>query len=171
MKANQKQDRFTWAIDCMNIRKGAHVAEIGCGDGKALQIICEKVDSVWLFAIDRSAVAISKTKKNLKSLQQVKIKKSELSAGVFEKKKFDFIFCFNVNFFWTNSESEDDEYEEILRSLKPSGKFFLFYQTPNRKVDPQIIQKLKQNLKSNGFQYLKEFKDPQTGSFGVQFRK
>lgn len=110
-----------------------HLLEIGCGPGVAVVLICERLVSGRIVAIDRSATAISRaTQRNaehiaagkavLRTVALGELQPSNLLGG---RERFDKIFAMNVNLFWVRSPAK--ELELLKRLLGPGGALYLFY--------------------------------------------
>ncbi|MFA6300577.1 MAG: class I SAM-dependent methyltransferase, partial [Nocardioides sp.] len=63
MAANTIPTRIRWAVDFMDVQPSDHVLEIGCGPGAAAELICGRLVSGKLFAIDRSESGVDRTKR------------------------------------------------------------------------------------------------------------
>ena len=55
--------RIKWAVDLMDPQPSDSVLEIGCGAGAAAELICERLETGKLFAIDRSESGVDRTKR------------------------------------------------------------------------------------------------------------
>ena len=51
-------DRLAWAVETMDIRPSDRVLEIGCGHGVAVTLICQRLTSGSVLAVDRSQTMI-----------------------------------------------------------------------------------------------------------------
>jgi ubiquinone/menaquinone biosynthesis C-methylase UbiE len=144
-------ERFHWAVEQMNIQPDAHVLEIGAGHGFAAALICERLTSGHLTAMDRSdkmtAVA---SKRNAACSDEGKVDfvTGSLEDAEFEAGQFDTIFAFNVNVFWTEPGVGLDK---IRRWLKPDGSFYLFYMPPSADYVDYYGDSLNATLVANGF--------------------
>ena len=55
--------RIRWSVDLMDVQPGDHVLEIGCGPGYGAELICSRLETGKLFAIDRSESGVDRTKR------------------------------------------------------------------------------------------------------------
>src|SRR5919109_1850222 len=52
--ASKPSERFVWAVDTLALDPGDRVLEVGCGHGVAVSLVCERLTSGRITAIDRS---------------------------------------------------------------------------------------------------------------------
>ncbi|MCB9251928.1 MAG: class I SAM-dependent methyltransferase [Flavobacteriales bacterium] len=108
----------------MNVSEGESVLEIGCGNGNFFQKLLGKADELNLYGLDSSELMVQTAREFNESIindGKLEIIHSTSSAIPFESNFFDKIFCINVVYFW---ESAEENLFEILRVLKPGGKFY-----------------------------------------------
>ena len=55
--------RIRWAVELMDVQPADHVLEIGCGPGAGAELICSRLETGKLFAIDRSESGVDRTKR------------------------------------------------------------------------------------------------------------
>ena len=55
--------RIRWAVDFMDVQPNDHILEIGCGPGAAAELICSRLETGRLFAIDRSESGVDRTRR------------------------------------------------------------------------------------------------------------
>jgi SAM-dependent methyltransferase len=126
-------EHVRWVVETLGVGPDNHLLEIGCGPGVAVALICERLVSGRIVAIDRSATAISRaTKRNAGHiaagkavLRTVALEELQPSALLGGRERFDKIFAMNVNLFWVRSPAK--ELELLKRLLKPGGALYLFY--------------------------------------------
>src|SRR5215203_4347097 len=53
-KASKPSERFVWAVDALALDPADRVLEVGCGHGVAVSLVCERLKSGRITAIDRS---------------------------------------------------------------------------------------------------------------------
>lgn len=141
-------DRFRWALDVMKIKPTHHIFEIGCGSGIAVELIASKLKEGTITAIDQSQPMIEKAiKRNNESLKNgsVKFIKSSLNQYVSNHEKFNTIFCFNVNLFWTK-KILTEEAQIIKTNLLTNGLFYIFYGPLFANGYAKIVDPVKKNV-------------------------
>ena len=63
MPAQPIPPRIRWAVDLMDVQPADHVLEIGCGPGAGAELICSRLETGKLFAIDRSESGVDRTRR------------------------------------------------------------------------------------------------------------
>lgn len=80
--AEKIAERLQWAVDTLSAASTDHLLEIGCGHGVAVSLVCERLTSGTITAIDRSEKMINLARKRNR---QPFIGQSALSKGVIHK--------------------------------------------------------------------------------------
>ena len=125
--AGDPSERFVWAVDTLAPDPADRVLEVGCGHGVAVSLVCERLTTGRITAIDRSKKMIeTATRRNREHvtagravLQTVALDKAEFGNDGFDK-----IFAFNVAPFWLQP---NDALAIVRRHLAPDGEFYLFW--------------------------------------------
>jgi trans-aconitate methyltransferase len=52
--AGKASERFVWAVDTPEVRPADRLLEVGCGHGVAVTLVCERLTTGTITAIDRS---------------------------------------------------------------------------------------------------------------------
>jgi SAM-dependent methyltransferase len=122
-------ERFTWAVDLLDVQSRDRIMEVGCGVGFAVEEIADRLTTGKIIAIDKSAVMIAKaSERNKDSVRAGKVKfiQTDLARLEHEGNSFNKIFCFNINLFWTNKSISKEAV--VLKSLlAKSGSLYIFY--------------------------------------------
>ena len=105
--ANRPSERFVWAVDTLALDPGDDVLEVGCGHGVAVSLVCERLTSGQITAIDRSKKMIEMaTRRNREHIAggRAVLKTAALEKADFGNERFDKVFAFNVAPFWLQPE-------------------------------------------------------------------
>src|SRR3954447_5140923 len=125
--ASKPSERFVWAVDTLAPDPADHVLEVGCGHGVAVSLICERLTSGRITAIDRSQkmieMAARRTREPIASGRAV-LKTAALEEADFGDERFDKVFAFNVAPFWLQPKKA---LEIVARQLSPDGAVYLFW--------------------------------------------
>ncbi|WP_158073423.1 class I SAM-dependent methyltransferase [Actinophytocola xanthii] len=119
-------ERIRWAVEVVDPRPGDRVLEVGCGPGVAAGLVCRRLVTGRLLAVDRSAIAIART--GARNAEYV-------SAGLLEVRRctveelrvsgMDRAFSVDVNVFWTGPAER--ALAALHRALRPGGELFVLY--------------------------------------------
>ena len=145
------QERFSWAVEQLDIQPDSRVLEIGYGHGAAAALICDRLVTGRLTGLDRSEkmrnAALKRSAGHVEAGRAV-FEVGALEDAEFEAGSFDRIFAFNVNLFWTEPGKGLDK---IHRWLARGGTFTLFYMPPSAEWLSYYGDSLKATLGANGF--------------------
>lgn len=156
-------ERFKWAAQVLNIRSGDCILEMGCGVGLAIEAMTPLLKKGKITAIDRSTAMIAKAiQRNQEAIGQNKagIFKTELLGFSDRTIKYNKIFCFNINFFWTQKSIEEEA--KIFKSLlaKP-GLLYVFYGPMVGNGFEKTANLVSQNLQREKFKIIKSIWEEQ----------
>jgi len=128
--ASALSERLRALVDRLAIRPADRVLEIGCGHGVAAALVCERLDTGRLTAVDRSATMIeAATRRNRAYVESGKAKfivaaLEDLDPGDL---RFDKIFAVRVGLF----HREPDRARGLAeRWLAPGGTLSAFFDSP-----------------------------------------
>jgi trans-aconitate methyltransferase len=144
--------RIKWAVDLMDPQPGDSILEIGCGPGAAAELICERLESGKLFAIDRSESGVDRTKRRCAKYVEsgrLTVRQIDLATLRVPVKRLHKVFAFNVNLFWVRKCA--DEVALLHERVLPGGAVYLFYEAAQRELVPNIVTKATEALESGGF--------------------
>lgn len=144
--------RIRWAVDFMDVQPSDHILEIGCGPGAGAEIICSRLTTGKLFAIDRSESGVDRTKRRCQQYidaGRLTVRQIDLATLRVPVKRLHKVFAFNVNLFWVREAKE--EIALIHERLLPGGAVFLFYEATRRDDVPAIVSNTSQQLLEAGF--------------------
>lgn len=148
--ADKVSKRLVWSVERLNIGPEDRVLEIGCGPGVAAALVCDRLTSGKLTAIDRSEKAITAAEK--RNQAYIEAGKAEFRVMALEDAaldgRFDTVFAVNVNVFWTHPGRGLD----VVRGLmEEEGIFYLFYHPPAGTDTAALAEKVTKALEANGF--------------------
>ena len=144
--------RIRWAVDLMDVQPSDHVLEIGCGPGAGAELICRRLETGKLFAIDRSESGVDRTKRRNHTYVEagrLTVRQIDLATLRVPVKRLNKVFAFNVNLFWVR----DCEAEVALlhERLSPGGAVYLFYEVTSVTDVPRILESASAALVQAGF--------------------
>ena len=125
--ASRPSERFVWAVDTLAPGPGDRVLEVGCGHGVAVSLVCERLTSGRVTAIDRSRKMIEMaTRRNREHIAggRAVLTTAALANADFGNDRFDKVFAFNVAPFWLQPT---DALGIVRRHLAPDGAVYLFW--------------------------------------------
>ena len=94
----------------MDVQPGDHVLEIGCGPGAGAELICQRLETGKLFAIDRSESGVDRTRRRCTRYVEagrLTVRQIDLATLRVPVKRLHKVFAFNVNLFWVR-ECQDE---------------------------------------------------------------
>jgi trans-aconitate methyltransferase len=144
--------RIRWAVDLMDVHPTDHVLEIGCGPGAGAELICSRLETGKMFAIDRSESGVDRTKRrNAKYVDagRLTVRQIDLATLRVPVKRLHKVFAFNVNLFWVRDAGA--EIALLHERVLPGGAVYLFYEANRPELVPTIVQKTSKALADNGF--------------------
>ncbi len=144
--------RIRWAVEFMDVQPTDHVLEIGCGPGAGAELICSKLTSGKLFAIDRSESGVDRTRRRNAAYVEagrLTVRQIDLATLRVPVKRLTKVFAFNVNLFWVRDCP--DEVALLHERLLPGGAVFLFYEATRPDQVPTIIENASAALGGAGF--------------------
>lgn len=144
----EKHERFRWAVEILNVKPDDYILEIGCGVGLAVEAVAEHLITGKITAIDKSPAMIEKAiGRNQKNIEQDKAKfvRSELLGFKELHAKYNKVFSFNVNVFWT-AKSISREISIIKSILLKKGLIYIFYGPMVGVGFDKIISPISKNL-------------------------
>ena len=151
--AGKASERFVWAVDTLEVRPADRLLEVGCGHGVAVSLVCERLTTGTITAIDRSPKMIEMaTRRNREHvdagravLQAVALEETDLGD-----RRFDKVFAFNVAPFWLQPKAA---LGAVREHLVPNGVVYVFWDArhsaPERARD--LGNELADRLRTGGF--------------------
>ncbi|WP_341927300.1 class I SAM-dependent methyltransferase [Nocardioides psychrotolerans] len=152
MPVNTIPSRIRWAVDFLDVQPSDHVLEIGCGPGAAAELICDRLETGKLFAIDRSESGVDRTKRrNAAHVEsgRLTVRQIDLATLRVPVKRLHKVFSFNVNLFWVRDCA--DEVALLHERVLPGGGVYLFYEVPRPEEVPRVVEQASAALSNGGF--------------------
>lgn len=146
-----------WAVDTLAVRPADRLLEVGCGHGVAVSLVCERLATGTILAIDRSPKMIAMA--THRNREHVQAGRAQLEAVALEdanlgKRRFDKVFAFNVAPFWLDP---DAAFGVVRKHLAKDGTFYLFWDArhfaPGRAGD--LAKQLGQRVRAGKFSVAK----------------
>ena len=128
-----------------------HLLEIGCGHGVAVSLVCKRLTTGSMTAIDRSATMVAMSRgRNAEYIAsgQVTIEQASLHEADFGEQRFDKIFAIHVNLFRTHAARDLGIIRHIL---KPNGTFYAMGQPLDAAATRATAESIATVLEHHGF--------------------
>jgi ubiquinone/menaquinone biosynthesis C-methylase UbiE len=122
--------RLRQVVEQLDIRLADRVLEIGCGHGVAATLVCERLESGHLSAVDRSPKMIeAATRRNAAYVEAGRAEFLVMTLESLElgDRRFDKIFAVRVGLF---HRDPDRARGLVERWLAPGGAVFSFFDPP-----------------------------------------
>ena len=151
--AGKASERFVWAVDTLEVRPADRLLEVGCGHGVAVSLVCERLTTGTITAIDRSPKMIEMATR--RNREHVEAGRAVLEAVALEDadlgdRRFDKVFAFNVALFWQQPEAA---LGAVREHLARDGAVYIFWDArhsaPERARD--LGNELADRLREGGF--------------------
>ena len=166
MSTSKVPERVSWAVELLDVRPTDHILEIGCGPGLAAALVCERLTRGSITAIDRSAVAVSRTRERVRdhlTTGHARVERMTLEDADLGR-RFRKVLAINVNAFWTTPA---ENIAALERVLDPKGAAWLVYEPPSESRLRDIRESLPHELDSNGFEVTRVETRRFRSSFGL----
>ena len=114
-----------WGLTHVNIAPDYLILDVGCGGGKTVSRLAQRVPLGKVFGIDYSAEMVNYSRKVNKKFiaeNRVEIVEGSVEKTGFPDDFFDLVTAIETYYFWP---SFSEALKEILRVLKHSGKFLM----------------------------------------------
>src|SRR6186713_1701955 len=149
--AGKASERFVWgAVDTLQVRPDERLLEVGCGHGVAVSLVCERLTTGTITAIDRSPKMIAMaTRRNREHVEagRVTFEAVALEDADLGDRRFDKVFAFNVAPFWL----QPNEALAVVREhLAPSGAVYVFWDA-RLQTGADLGERLSERLLQGGF--------------------
>ncbi len=121
--------RLAWAVEALDVQPSDRVLEVGCGHGVAASLVCERLDSGRLTAIDRSAKMIemaSRRNADWVASGRAVFETVAIERAGFGDERFDKVFGVHVAALWRSAAA----LAVVRRHLAPGGAVYVINQAP-----------------------------------------
>ncbi|MBA2308659.1 MAG: class I SAM-dependent methyltransferase [Pseudonocardiales bacterium] len=145
-------DRVRWAVDVLDAKPADMILETGCGPGVAAALVCERLRTGQLLAVDRSPVAVRRTAdRNAAHVTsgRLVVRRCELDELVVPAQSFDRAFAINVNLFWVRSPAP--ELAVLRQAIRPDGMVYLLYGAASPTSTERVTASISTALRVHGF--------------------
>jgi trans-aconitate methyltransferase len=152
MRAQTIPERIRWAVDLMDVGPADNILEIGCGPGAGAELICRRLETGKLFAIDRSESGVDRTKRRCREFIEagrLTVRQIDLATLRVPVRRLHKVFAFNVNLFWVRSC--EAEVALLHERVLPGGAVYLFYDANRPELVPNMVKKASAALSAGGF--------------------
>jgi protein-L-isoaspartate O-methyltransferase len=153
-------ERVRYAVELLDVQPANDILEIGSGPGHAIALVCARLRTGTITAIDRSAIAVERARaRNAACIAagRARIEMHELTVADLGR-RFAKIFAINVNAFWT---APAPSLAALARLLSDRGRAYLVYEPPSTTRLRDLRQSLTALLEDHDFRVI----DVRTRSF------
>jgi trans-aconitate methyltransferase len=139
--------RITWALSVVDPAPDERLVELGCGAGVAASLVCDRLTTGHLVAVDRSATAVARTTaRNGEHLAagRLSVVRAEVDALALPAASAETVFAVDVNLFWTRDPGR--ELAVLRQVLEPGGALCLLYgkgPTGQDRITPAVADALR----------------------------
>ena len=151
--AGKASERLAWAVETLAVDPADHVLEVGCGHGVAVSLVCERLTTGRITAIDRSEKMIDMAARRNRAhvaAGRAVLKTAALAHADLGDERFDKVYAFNVAPFWLQP---DDALATVRRHLAPEGVLYLFWDARHTRPDRarELAHALREKLERAAF--------------------
>ena len=118
-----------WALQQVLVPKNAAILDVGCGGGRTVAKLAALAPEGKVFGVDYSAASVAVSQEtNAGEIQagRVQIEQGSVAALPFADHTFDIVTAVETHYYWPDLPAN---VREVLRVLKPGGKFVLVAET------------------------------------------
>lgn len=135
-----------WALCHLDIKSNDFIVDVGCGGGKTVSKLCNKIGNGKVFGIDYSPLCVKEARKLNEN--NILCEKARILQGVAEELPFedgfiDIVTAVETYYFWKDKLGV---LKEIFRILKSSGKIMLVFEMLKTDDDPKKWEKVENAL-------------------------
>ena len=144
--------RVAWALAVLAPAPDERLLEIGCGPGVAAALVCERLTTGRLLAVDRSPVAVERTARRCREhleAGRLAVQQCALASLSAEADSIDTAFAVDVNLFWATSAAP--ELAVLARVLRPGGRLHVLYGAGGPTAAERLVSGTRASLEDAGF--------------------
>lgn len=144
---NKEHSELTdWGLGYIEIEKKHKILDVGCGGGKTISKLCQKISNGKVYGIDYSQLCVEKSKKfNYKSVLcgKAKIRQASVSELPFEDDSMDIVTAIETYYFW---KDKLNDLKEIKRVLRPNGQIAMIFEMLKSESNPAKWKEIEKML-------------------------
>jgi ubiquinone/menaquinone biosynthesis C-methylase UbiE len=148
---SKASERLAWAVEMLEVSPDDRILEVGCGHGVAVSLVCERLESGRITAVDRSPRMIELARKRNRShAEKARFIVSTLERAALGDEVYDKVFAIHV----ATMHKPGRALDAVRERLRPDGLLYLFSQAPGWKAAEQAEEsgaRLSQVLTEAGF--------------------
>ena len=145
-------ERIAWAVETLGVRPSDRILEIGCGHGVAVSLVCERLETGTIVAVDRSAKMIdAATKRNADHVAEGRASFvcAPFADADFGDARFDRVLAIHVGTFERDQPAL--ELGKVAEHLSEGGRLHLSYQPLAAGAARETAARLSATLESHRF--------------------
>lgn len=172
LSSREISQRIRDAVEQIVVPTDARVLEVGCGDGQAAALVCERLgEGGTMLAIDRSPVMIAATgERNDEHVisRRLELRAARAQRASLEPASFDVVFGINVRNMWDDPATA----KTLHAALAPDGRLWAILQLPPGKDATGLDATIAGRLEKVGFTIVQSgvFDEGQTPGCWVECR-
>ena len=124
----KSSDRLAWVVDALEVAPADRILEVGCGHGVAVSLVCERLRSGRITAVDRSAKMIEvAAKRNERHTDKLRLIVAPIEEADLGDEAYDKVFAVHV----AALHKPGGALDVVRERLVPGGRLYLFSQAPS----------------------------------------